>query len=91
VPYERYAAELRGLEPGVRLVGLDTHVGFLVHEGGGFRFIHSSGSAPWCVVDEAESEARVLERSNYRVHALLTGERETLRRWVLGERLRVRE
>lgn len=86
VPYDAYASELRGLEPGVRIVGLDTHVGFLVNDGRTFRFIHSSGSSPWCVVDEPEEEARVLRRSNYRVRGPITGNREVMRKWVCGER-----
>lgn len=86
VPYESYAAELRSLEPGIRIVGLDTHVGFIVSGPNGFRFIHSSGSKPWCVVDETEAEAAVLSRSNYRVHGLLTGNRALIRKWLMGEK-----
>ncbi len=91
VPYENFAAELASAEPGIRIVGLDSHVAFLVTGGDGFRFIHSSGSAPWCVVDEGETDAEVLRRSNYRVHGLLTADRDLLRRWLRGERIQVRE
>src|SRR5687768_1189839 len=52
IPYETYAAGLKMTEPGVRIIGLDSHVAFLVTGQDGFRFIHSSGSKPWCVVDE---------------------------------------
>ncbi len=89
VPYEQYAAELRELPAGVRIVGLDTHVGFIVSRPGGFRFVHSSGSSPWCVVDEAEAEAEVLRRSNYRVQGNLTANREVVRKWLLGETFEV--
>lgn len=89
VPYEQYAAELRGLERGIRIVGLDTHVGFIVSRPGEFRFVHSSGSSPWCVVDESEADAEVLRRSNYRVQGNLTANRELIRKWLLGERFRV--
>lgn len=91
VPYESFSGELRGLEPGVRIVGLDTHVGFIVSEPGAFRFVHSSGSRPWCVVDEPEECAEVLKRSNYRVQGNLTANRELVRKWLLGERWTVRE
>ncbi len=91
VPYESFTAELAAAEPGIRIVGLDSHVAFLVTGGDGFRFIHSSGSAPWCVVDEGETNAEVLRRSNYRVHGLLTADRDLLRRWLKGERIQVRE
>ncbi len=89
VPYEDFANELRQMTPGVRIVGLDTHVGFIVGRPGEFRFVHSSGSSPWCVVDEAEADAEVLRRSNYRVHGNLTTHRELVRKWLLGEQFRV--
>lgn len=89
VPYTTYAAELREAEPGIRIVGLDSHVAFIVTKRDGFRFIHSSGSKPWCVVNEDESGAEVLRRSNYRVQGLLTGDREVLRRWLAGKRIEV--
>lgn len=82
VGYDRYASELRGMTPGILIVGLDTHVGFLVVKDDSFRFIHSSGSRPWCVVDENQRQAKVLERSNYRVRGSLTGNREVIRRWL---------
>jgi hypothetical protein len=84
IPYESFAAEIRKADPGICIVGLDTHVGFLVvPENGAFHFIHSSGSAPWCVVDETESNAAVLARSHYRVFGNLTSDPEVLRRWLL--------
>jgi hypothetical protein len=91
VPYESYAAEVRKFRSGVRIVGLDTHVGFLVSGPEGFRFIHSSGSRPWCVVDESEKDAGVLERSNYRIHGSLTDNPDLIRRWLAGEKITVRK
>lgn len=91
VPYETYAAEMRASEPGIRIVGLDSHVAFMVTGPDGFRFIHSSGSKPWCVVDEGEKDAEVLRRSNYRVQGSLTADREVLRRWLAGKKIEVKE
>ncbi len=91
VSYESYADEVRKFRSGVRIVGLDTHVGFLVSGPDGFHFVHSSGSRPWCVVDEGEQEAEVLKRSNYRVHGSLTGNEEVIRRWLAGEKITVRK
>jgi hypothetical protein len=85
VPYDTYADELEELGPGIRIVGLDTHVGFLVTGGESFRFVHASGSEPWTVVDESPRDARVLAASNYRVQGDLTRDRETIRKWLLGE------
>lgn len=90
VAYQDYAEGLRQYQSGVRIVGLDTHVGFIVNEPEGFRFVHSSGSSPWCVVDESEEDAEVLKRSNYRIHGSLTDNREVIRRWLEGEKIEVR-
>lgn len=90
IPYEQYAGELEKAAPGIRIIGLDSHVAFLVTRPDGFRFIHSSGSKPWCVVDEGKDEADVLRRSNYRVEGLLTDDKPLLRRWLAGERISVK-
>jgi len=91
VPYETFAKEVASAEPGIRIIGLDSHVAFLVTRPDGFRFIHSSGSKPWCVVDEGRDDADVLRRSNYRVHGLLTGDRAVLLRWLKAEKIAVKE
>jgi len=90
IAYETFAAGLRNAEAGIRIVGLDSHVAFLVTRPDCFRFIHSSGSKPWCVVDEDEHSAEVLRRSNYRVQGLLTGNREVLRAWLAGKKIKVK-
>ncbi|MBB5350385.1 hypothetical protein HNR46_000609 [Haloferula luteola] len=88
IDYAEFAKEVKGEKPGIRIVGLDTHVGFLIVGNGEFHFVHSSGSKPWCVVDEPEDRAEVLRRSQYRVHGPITGDPEIARRWVLGEPFR---
>ena len=85
VPYKTFAAETSRSEPGIYIVGLDTHVGFLVVKDQTFHMIHSSGSIPWCVVEENPDQAHVLERSNYRVLANITANDAVIRRWLLGE------
>lgn len=90
-PYGAFADGLAAAEHGIYLVGLDTHVAFAVVAGGGFRFIHSSGSRPWCVVDEGRNEADVLRRSNWRMLGNLTADPEVLRRWLRSAKLEVRK
>lgn len=87
--YEAFADALEAAEPGVYIVGLDTHVGFVVVGQGEFRFIHSSGSRPWAVVDESRADARVLSSSNWRMLGHLTADREVLRKWLAGTRIPV--
>ena len=90
--YGTYADRLEEAEPGIHLVGLDTHVGFIVTgTGEGFRFIHSSGSDPWCVVDEGRDAAVVLKRSRWRMLGNLTADPQVIRRWLRGEKIAVRD
>ena len=84
VDYDSFADALETAEPGIYIVGLDTHVGFVVVKGGEFRFIHSSGSRPWSVVDESRADATVLRNSNWRMLGHLTSDREVLRKWLAG-------
>jgi hypothetical protein len=89
-PYDAFSTELTKAEPGIYLVGLDTHVAFAVVSPDGFRFIHASGSRPWCVVDECPAEAGVLQRSNWRMTGNLTADSAVIRRWLKGEKILVR-
>ena len=88
--YDAFADGLSNIAPGIYVVGLDTHVAFLVVETGGFRFIHSSGSAPWCVVDEGRNEAGVLRKSNWRMLGNFSGDAGVIRTWLKGGKIAVR-
>lgn len=70
---------------GINIVGLDKHVAFIVIKDGKMRFIHSSGGAPKCVVDEAKNEAYALKHSQYRVIGNISNNKEVLRKWLMGE------
>ncbi len=89
-PYDVFADGLATTSPGIYIVGLDTHVAFLVVEKSGFRFIHSSGSAPWCVVDEGRDNAAVLKKSKWRMLGNFTGDPGVVRSWLKGGRISVR-
>ena len=88
--YQAFASRVEKRDPGVYVVGLDTHVAFLVVGSERFRFIHSSGSRPWCVVDEGREDAGALQRSNWRMLGNLTGDRAVLKRWLRAEKIVVR-
>lgn len=88
--YAVFASDLEKAAPGIYLIGLDTHVGFLVVREDGFRMIHSSGSRPWCVVDESRADAHVLQKSNWRMLGNLTGDAAVLKRWLRAEKISVR-
>ncbi len=90
-PYGDFVDQMNRAEPGIYLIGLDTHVAFLVVGDDGFRFIHSSGARPWCVVDECGDDADVLRRSKWRMTGNLTADRQVLRRWLRSEKILVRK
>jgi hypothetical protein len=89
LPYEAFANDLQAAKPGIYIVGLDTHVGFVVVANGGFRFIHSSGSRPWCVVDQSRDAAEVLRDSRWRMLGNLTANPDVIRSWLSEETIRV--
>jgi hypothetical protein len=89
-PYDQFRSATAARDPGIYLTGLDTHVAFIVIDGSGdFRFIHSSGSKPWRVVDESPEEAGVLRQSRWRMLGNLTADRESIRRWLRQEPIMV--
>jgi len=87
--YDAFLKEILLSGPGIYIVGLDSHVAFLVITSrNDIRFIHSSGSSPYCVIDEPTEQSQVLRNSDYRVTGNLTASDEVLRKWLLGERFR---
>ena len=85
--YTAFCAMVSSQPKGIYIVGLDKHVGFIVHDGTQLRFIHSSGSAPWCVVDESQEHAGALQRSSYRVIGNVTAQHATLKKWLTSEQV----
>jgi hypothetical protein len=86
-PYADFLDQSIARGPGLRIVGLDNHVAFLVIPTSGEpRFIHSSGGAPKCVVDEDRENAHALMNSNYRVIGNLTRNDEVIHRWLTGQK-----
>ena len=87
--YDRFLNEVLSSGRGIYIVGLDSHVAFLVVDAKReMRFIHSSGSSPYCVVDESRERSQVLRSSHYRVTGNLTASDEVLRKWIRGEQFR---
>ncbi|PAW67771.1 MAG: hypothetical protein B9S30_06715 [Verrucomicrobiia bacterium Tous-C5FEB] len=88
--FESYAEWVEGMEPGVYLMGLDSHVGFIVNGAEGTRFYHSSGWQKRGVVNEAGNKAGALRHSNWRMIGGLTADPEVIRTWLGGETVKVR-
>ncbi|MDZ4758088.1 MAG: hypothetical protein SGJ10_08120 [Bacteroidota bacterium] len=49
------------------IVGLDTHIAFLMGEENTWYMVHSSGRWPFCVIKEKALESKTLKKSNYKV------------------------
>lgn len=88
--FESYAKWVEGMEPGVYLIGLDSHVGFIVNGEDGTRFYHSSGWQKRGVVNEAGNKAGALKHSNWRMIGCLTADPEVIRTWLGGDKVKVR-
>ncbi len=85
--YDDFLKEVISRGPGIRIVGLDKHVAFIiVEEDQSIRFIHSSGGYPYCVVDEDRDKATALQNSKYRVTGDFTHSDEVIHRWLVGEK-----
>ena len=79
-----FVQQMRQLGPGLYVLGLDYHVGFLrVREGGAVQMIHSSYTGAGGVVREAADSSAALE-SQARVVGKISDDPALLRAWLLG-------
>ena len=84
VSLEDFVAAVRDEGPGLFLVGLDLHTGFLVNEAGEVSFVHASYVPPRRVFREPALTSPILGASRYRVVGKLTGSDRVLERWLAG-------
>jgi hypothetical protein len=82
VPLAEFLAAVRKTGRGVHVVGLDSHVGFLVCDGAGLTFVHASSLPPASVVSERAEDSVSLRASKYRVVGTITGDRSLLWKWL---------
>lgn len=85
---ERFLADVRRMGPGLFIIGLDFHVGFLVQTESDLRFVHASYVTK-TVVDEPAASARPIVDSRYRVVGKLL-DRKNVRDWLEGNRVQVK-
>lgn len=81
VPAPDFVEAVRRQGAGLYIVGLDNHVGFLVHDGQQVRFVHSTVVGKAEVVDEPALESGPLVFSRYRVVGRVLGDRAVVK-WL---------
>ena len=84
--FDDFRAELARRGPGVYVIGLDRHVGFIAQTEEGAAFIHSDGGANKCVIVEPVESSPSLRRSRWREFANLSSDSALLQKWLLGGR-----
>ncbi|MAS93260.1 MAG: hypothetical protein CMO55_08695 [Verrucomicrobiales bacterium] len=83
-PVEEVATHIRESGPGIYIVGLDTHVGFVMNHNGELRFVHSSYYKPDAVVKSEPLVGRnPLADSNYRVVGKILSD-QMIEKWLSG-------
>jgi len=84
-PLETIVQYLKEHGPGIYIVGLDCHTGFVVNDGSQMRFVHSSYfRPPRAVINEPLDSDNPLHRSKYRMIGKLFGD-DLMRKWVKQE------
>ena len=79
---ENFVKEVRKTGVGLYLVGLDFHVGFILHDGAEIYFIHASYVEPSEVIREKADGSAVLASSKYRVIGKISGDDQFIVKWL---------
>jgi|GEM_PF-765593 len=82
LPLSSFVDSVRAMGPGLSIVGLDCHVGFIASTDSSVLFIHSSYVSPRSVVIEHAERSPVLAASNYRVLGRISDDDAVIRRWL---------
>jgi hypothetical protein len=82
VPIAAFVTALMKQGPGLYIVGLDSHTGFLYHDGQELYFIHASYIGQKKVVKEIAANAAILQASRYRITGKLSADETVLEKWM---------
>jgi hypothetical protein len=85
---EKFLTSVREMGPGLFIIGLDFHVGFLIQTDTDLRFVHASYETE-TVVDESAAEAMPITSSKYRVVGKLLTD-SNIEDWLDGRRIKVK-
>jgi hypothetical protein len=79
---ENFVADIENQGEGLYIVGLDNHVGFILHDGSEVWFIHSSYGEPSEVVKEKALGSAILSSSKYRVLGKISADNQFILKWL---------
>ena len=79
---ENFVADVKNQGEGLYVVGLDVHVGFILHDGNEVWFIHSSYGEPSEVIKEKALESPILSSSKYRVLGKISADNQFILKWL---------
>ena len=82
VSLNKFVKAVGEMGDGLYVVGLDSHIGFLLCENSQVYFIHSSGFIPWCVLREEAASSWVLAHTRYRIVGRLSSP-EFITQWLV--------
>ncbi len=85
---DKFLLSVREMGPGLFIIGLDFHVGFLLQTEIDLRFIHASFETG-TVVNEDAATAMPITSSGYKVVGKILSPRN-VRNWLSGERIKVK-
>jgi len=91
IPIEDFVKTVKDWGPGIYVVGLDIHTGFIVNNGDEVYFVHSSYVDPFMVVKETALDSKILQTSAYRVLGKVTADDELIKGWLLKKEIVTRE
>lgn len=79
---ENFVADVKNQGEGLYVVGLDVHVGFILHDSDEVWFIHSSYVEPSEVVKEKALDSPILSSSKYRVLGKISADNQFILKWL---------
>ena len=82
VPIEKFLASIKEWGPGLYVVGLMDHTGFIYCDGEDVNFLHSSPNKPRKVVSEINDKNPRLRNSAYRVLGKISADDVLIEKWL---------
>lgn len=86
-PIGDFVKSVKEWGPGIYVVGLDIHTGFIVNNGAEVYFVHSSYVDPFMVVKETAQDSKILQTSVYRVLGKITADDKLIESWLLKKEI----